>query len=247
MLNFRNSDDLRSKIRKSVSISMYKIDKEEEELNNILNNYSIYNLGYYYSDIGIIKYLKYSVNSELSKNFGKFNFVFDYRKLLNNNRQVQARIYFGKFLWNKFQDNSYFNYNLSRSGDYLFRSNYLGRSENTGILSQQFIMSGGGFKSFFEDPSSNNFMFTTNLNIGIWKWFEGYLDIGALKNKGEESRYFYGTGLRLNLLPDFFELYFPVSSTNGFELNDNNYYKKIRFIVSYNLESLGNLFSRRWL
>jgi len=247
LLNFRNSNDLRSKIRKSVSISMFKIDKEEEELNNILNNYSIYNLGYYYSDIGIIKYLKYSVNSELSKNFGKFNFVFDYRKLLNNNRQVQARIYFGKFLWNKLLDNSYFNYNLSRSGDYLFRNNYLGRSENTGILSQQFIMSGGGFKSFFEDPSSNNFMFTTNLNIGIWKWFEGYLDIGTLKNKGEESRYFYGTGLRLNLLPDFFELYFPVSSTNGFELNDNNYHKKIRFIVSYNLESLGNLFSRRWL
>tara|TARA_Y100001935_G_scaffold66722_1_gene56145 strand:- start:232 stop:558 length:327 start_codon:yes stop_codon:yes gene_type:complete len=108
-------------------------------------------------------------------------------------------------------------------------------------------MSGGGFKSFFEDPSSNDFMITTNLNIGLWKWFEGYLDIGALKNKGEKSRYFYGTGFRLNLLPDFFELYFPVSSTNGFELNDNNYYKKIRFIVSYNLESLGNLFSRRWL
>ena len=247
MLNFRNSDDLRSKIRKSVSISMYKIDKEQEELNNILNDYSIYNLGYYYSDIGIIKYLKYSVNSELSKNFGKFNFVYDYRKLLNNNRQVQARIYFGKFLWNKLLDNSYFNYNLSRSSDYLFRNNYLGRSENTGILSQQFIMSGGGFKSFFEDPSSNDFMITTNLNIGLWKWFEGYLDIGALKNKGEKSRYFYGTGFRLNLLPDFFELYFPVSSTNGFELNDNNYYKKIRFIVSYNLESLGNLFSRRWL
>ena len=63
----------------------------------------------------------------------------------------QIQPYFGKFLWNKLLDNSYFNYNLSRSGDYLFRNNYLGRSENTGILSQQFIMSGGGFKSFFED------------------------------------------------------------------------------------------------
>ena len=26
------------------------------------------------------------------------------------------------------------------------------RSERTGLLSQQFIMAGGGFKSFFEDP-----------------------------------------------------------------------------------------------
>ena len=26
-------------------------------------------------------------------------------------------------------------------------------------------------------------MLTTNLNIGLWKWIEGYLDIGALKIK----------------------------------------------------------------
>ena len=45
-------------------------------------------------------------------------------------------------------------------------------------------MAGGGFKSFFEDPTSNNFMLTSNLNIGIWKWIEGYLaTIASLKNK----------------------------------------------------------------
>ena len=125
--------------------------------------------------------------------------------------------------------------------------NYLGRSERTGLLSQQFIMAGGGFKSFFEDPTTNNFMLASNLYLGIWKWIEGYLDLGTLKNKNEDPRYFYGTGIRLNLLPDFFELYFPISSSNGFELNNYRYYNKIRFIVSYNLESLGKLFSRRWL
>ena len=175
------------------------------------------------------------------------NFVYDYRKLLNNNRQFQARFYIGKFLWNKNKDNTYFNYNLSRSGDYLFNGNYIGRSEEDGIFSQQFIMAGGGFKSFFDNPSTNNFILASNLNFGIWKWFESYLDLGMLKDRNEKSRYFYGTGIRLNLLPDFFELYFPVSSNNGFELSQNNYSKKIRFIISYNLESLGNLFSRRWL
>ena len=40
-------------------------------------------------------------------------------------------------------------------------------------------MAGGGFKSFFEEPTTNNFMLTTNLNIGIWKWIEGYLDTGV--------------------------------------------------------------------
>ena len=246
-INFRDNKNLRSNVKKSISLSMFNVDKENNPINkNNLNKYSIYNLGYYYSDIGIIKYLKTSVNTEFSSNFGKVNLVFDYRKLFNSNRQFQARLYLGKFFWNnnKFDN---FNYNLGRSGGYLFLDNYLGRSERTGLLSQQFIMAGGGFKSFFDDPTSNNFMLTSNLNIGIWKWIEGYLDLGTLKNKNEDPRYFYGTGIRLNLLPDFFELYFPVSSSNGFELNDYRYYNKIRFIVSYNLESLGKLFSRRWL
>ena len=247
LINFRDNKNLRSNVKKSISLSMFNVDKENNPLDkNSLNKYSIYNLGYYYSDIGIIKYLNTSVNTEFSNNFGKINLVFDYRKLFNSNRQFQARVYLGKFFWNnnKFDN---FKYNLGRSGGYLFLDNYLGRSERTGLLSQQFIMAGGGFKSFFEDPTSNNFMLTSNLNIGIWKWIEGYLDLGTLKNKNEDPRYFYGTGIRLNLLPDFFELYFPISSSNGFELNNYRYYNKIRFIVSYNLESLGKLFSRRWL
>ena len=246
-VNFRDNKNLRSNVKKSLSLSLFNVTKDTDiQKNNFLDKYSIYNLGYYYSDIGIIKYLKSSVNTEFSDNFGKINFVFDYRRLLKSNRQLQARIYLGKFFWNNdlFDD---FNYNLGKSGGYLFLDNYLGRSESTGLLSQQFIMAGGGFKSFFDNPTTNNFMLSTNLNIGIWKWIEGYLDMGILKDSSEDSRYFYGTGIRLNLLPDFFELYFPISSSKGFELNDFRYRDKIRFIVSYNLESLGNLFSRRWL
>jgi len=246
-INFRDNKNLRSKVKKSISLSLFNVNKDSDiQNNNLLDKYSIYNLGYYYSDIGIIKYLRSSINTEFSDNFGKINFVFDYRRLFKSNRQFQARLYLGKFFWNNDEFDN-FNYNLGRSGGYLFLDNYLGRSESTGLLSQQFIMAGGGFKSFFEDPTTNNFMLSTNLNIGIWKWVEGYLDLGMLKDSKEDSRYFYGTGLRLNLLPDFFELYLPISSSNGFELNDFRYRNKIRFIVSYNLESLGNLFSRRWL
>ena len=246
-VNFRDNKNLRSSVKKSLSLSLFNVNKDTDiQKNNFLDKYSIYNLGYYYSDIGIIKYIKSSINTEFSDNFGKINFVFDYRRLLKSNRQFQARVYLGKFFWNNDQFDD-FNYNLGRSSGYLFLDNYLGRSESTGLLSQQFIMAGGGFKSFFKNPTTNNFMLSTNLNIGIWKWIEGYLDMGILKDSSEDSRYFYGTGLRLNLLPDFFELYFPISSSNGFELNDFRYKDKIRFIVSYNLESLGSLFSRRWL
>ena len=186
-INFRDNNNLRSNIRRSFSISMYNVDKDSHNVDdNKLNNYSIYNLGYYYSDIGIIKYLKSSANTEFSNNFGKINLVFDYRKIFNSNRQFQARVYLGKFFWNN-RNFENFNYNLGRSAGYLFLDNYLGRSERTGLLSQQFIMAGGGFKSFFDNPTTDNFMLTTNLNIGLWKWIEGYLDLGTLKDKGDKS------------------------------------------------------------
>ena len=81
-INFRDNNNLRSKIRKSVTFSMFNVNKENNLKNdNLLDKYSIYNLGYYYSDTGIIKYLKTSVNTEFSNNFGKINLEFDYRKL----------------------------------------------------------------------------------------------------------------------------------------------------------------------
>ena len=69
---------------------------------------------------------------------------------------------------------------------------------------------------------------------------------GILKDKNQKKREFYGTGIKHNLLPDFFELYFPISSSNGLEINDYRYYNKIRFVLSYEVDSLINLFSRKW-
>ena len=243
---FRDNNNLRSNVKKILSLSMFSVDKDVyEKKTNLLDNYTVYNLGYTYSDIGISKYLKTSANTRLSDNFGKLSVVFDYRKLFKNNRQFQFRFYFGKFLWN---NESYDNFrnDLGRSDGYLLLTDYLGRSERTGLLSQQFIMAGGGFKSIFENQKSDDLMIATNINIGIWKWFEGYLDLGILKDKNQKKREFYGTGIKLNLLPDFFELYFPISSSNGLEINDYRYYNKIRFVLSYEVDSLINLFSRKW-
>jgi len=243
---FRDNDNLRSNVKKVLSFSMFSVDKDVyEKKPNLLDNYTVYNLGYTYSDIGISKYLKTSANTRLSDNFGKINIVFDYRKLFKNNRQFQFRFYLGKFLWN---NDSYDNFrnNLGRSDGYLLLTDYLGRSERSGLLSQQFIMAGGGFKSIFENPKSDDLMIATNINIGIWKWFEGYLDLGILKDKNQKKREFYGTGIKLNLLPDFFELYFPISSSNGLEIDDYRYYNNIRFVLSYEVDSLINLFSRKW-
>jgi hypothetical protein len=50
----------------------------------------------------------------------------------------------------------------------------------------------------------------------------------------------------LNLVQDYFELFFPVYSSNGFELNDKNYGERIRFIITLSPKTLTSLFTRRW-
>ena len=54
------------------------------------------------------------------------------------------------------------------------------------------------------------------------------------------------SGVRLNLLTDYFELYFPVRSSNGWEISQRNYNQKIRFVVTFDPSKLINLFTRKW-
>ncbi|HBK83809.1 MAG TPA: hypothetical protein DDZ41_09480, partial [Flavobacterium sp.] len=60
------------------------------------------------------------------------------------------------------------------------------------------------------------------------------------------TQYIFDSGLRLNLVPDYFELFFPVYSSNGLELNQNNYGQKIRFVITLSPKPLISLFTRQW-
>jgi hypothetical protein len=53
--------------------------------------------------------------------------------------------------------------------------------------------------------------------VSIWNWIEIYGDVGLLKIKPKEQ-FIYDSGVRLNLVTDYFELYFPVYSSNGWEI-----------------------------
>ena len=143
-------------------------------------------------------------------------------------------------------ETQFFDFNLNRSPDYLFRYDYLGRSDETGIWSQQFVPAEGGFKSFFDESSSNNYMLSINASIGIWKWIELYGDIGTLKNQGRNSVSYFDSGIKLNLVQDYFELFFPLYSSNGFEPTQDFYSTKIRFLFYPRLSTLSSLFTRKW-
>ncbi len=208
-------------------------------------DYSVLNARFINSNNGIIDYFSWFADAQHSADFSKVAFNLEYRKLFDNNTQLNLRFFAGKFLRNE-TNSDYFSFALDRPTDYLFDYSYLGRSEDSGIFSQQIIIAEGGFKSKLQDPFANDWMITTNGSVNIWKWIEAYGDIGFIKNKGQNSRFVYDTGIRLNLLTDYFELYFPIYSNNGWEIAQPDYGEKIRFIITLSPKTLLGLFTRKW-
>ena len=241
------TQDLRSNKRKLLNISWYNVQREKDLNIETEPDYSILNLRYDFLNKGAINYLTFRSSIELSKNFGKIIFENNYRKLFPSGRQLEIRFFLGKFLWyDYFNKDSFFDFNLNRVTDYLFQYNYLGRSEKTGFYSQQFIPAEGGFKSKFEQSNANDFMFSTNLYIGLWKWIELYTDFGLIKSRYLKLKGYYDSGFRINLVPDYLELYFPIASSNGFEISQHKYNSKLRFKILIEPRTLTSLFARKW-
>ncbi|WP_241483420.1 gluzincin family metallopeptidase [Kordia zhangzhouensis] len=208
-------------------------------------NYSVFNARYVYSNPDPIRHFTWFTDFQLAKRFSKVSFNLNYRKLFQDNRQLNVRFFFGKFLFND-TSSDFFSFALDRPTDYLFDYNYYGRSEDSGLFSQQLIVAEGGFKSKLSDPFSNDWIGTANASYSIWRWIEAYGDVGILKNNGVNARFVYDSGIRLNLVPDYFELYIPVYSNNGWEIAQPDFDQRIRFIVTLSPKTLTKLFTRKW-
>ncbi len=208
-------------------------------------DYGVMNVRFTDVDNNILNYSSWFIDAQHSSDFTKVAFEWEYRKLFQSNRQLNLRVYAGKFLRNTTESN-FFSFALDRPTDYMFDLNYLGRSESSGIYSQQVIIAEGGFKSKLENPYANDWIATTNASTNIWRWVEAYGDLGFIKNKGQNSRIVYDSGVRLNLVTDYFELYFPVYSNRGWEIAQDNYEERIRFIVTISPKTLIGLFTRKW-
>ena len=67
-----------------------------------------------------------------------------------------------------------------------------------------------------------------------------------LKYCWEKLKTGYDTGLKLNIIENYLELYFPILNSEKYILNSNNYSKNIRFTLVLDSDNLTNLFTRRW-
>lgn len=230
---------------KYVSASLKTIDKEIPwgEKKKYEDQYTLLNINYFKNKPNIIKGTMYTFGTEIGEKFSKLTGEFRYRKLTGLHRKMEFRVYAGTFLHNN-TTNNYFSFGLDNGSDYSFQQNLFGRSEESGFLSQQFVMAQGGFKSKLNTRFANQYMVSFNSSIGIWRWAEIYNDLAFLKNKNKNIYTAYENGIRLNFVTGIFELYFPVYSNNGWEINQERYHQKIRFVLTTNINAIYNFFRR---
>ncbi len=240
-------NDYRDNKKQTIQFRQVYVDREKSNFvrNTYTGSYSVFNARFVSTRTEITKHLGYGGELQLASKFGKVTGEISFRRLFDDNRQVSLRLYAGAFISNS-TNSTYFDFALDRPTDYLFDYNYLGRSENDGLFSQQFILAEGGFKSKLENPSANQWISTVNGSFNVWNWIEIYGDVGFLKSKKTKERFVYDSGIRLNLVTDYFELYFPIYSNNGWEISQSQYAEKIRFIAAFSPNTLISLFTRKW-
>ena len=248
MVQFRiREDDFRENRKQLLLFRQVFVNREKSLYvnDNSDPNYSVFDAKYINTRTEVINHVNFVSDFQISNKFGKVSAQMEYRKLFENNHQINLRLYAGSFLFNK-TNSDFFSFALDRPTDYLFDYDYLGRSESTGIFSQQFILAEGGFKSKLDTPYANQWLSSFNASYSVWNWIDVYGDLGLLKNKHQNINFDYDSGIRLNLVADYFELYLPVYSNNGWEISQNKYPEKIRFIITFSPNTLMNLFTRKW-
>lgn len=243
---FRESN-LRENKRQFLTVRNVNVFRDQSLLRPLdVPDYSVFNINYRYSNPGMVDHFTGNIDFQLSGLFSKFSITSEYRKLFKNNRQINLRFFAGTFLYNDLLDSNYFSFALDRPTDYLYDYNYYGRSETSGLFSQQIIMAEGGFKSQLQPEFANQWLTTFNGSTNLWKWIYVYGDVGLLKNRNQKAKFVYDSGIRLSFIADYFEVFFPVYSNLGWEINQENYDQRIRFIATLDLRTLFSLFSREW-
>lgn len=245
LVQFRRNT-LRDVGSKFLIAKLVHIDKEPtfNQPRTEQDHYNIVNLRYIHTKPSIIKDLQYAINAEIGNNFSKISTDIRYREFFDVDKSFEFRFFGGVFLSNK-STGDYFSFGLNRGTDYLFEKDLFGRSEQSGLFSQQFVIADGGFKSFYDQNSfANQYIFSANTSVTLWRWVEFYNDAAVLKSKSYNPRFFYENGIRFNFVPNIFEVYFPIYKNEGLEINKPNYPSKVRFIITTNLDRIYNFIRR---
>lgn len=247
LMNFNKNP--RSTVSQGIRLSYNFFEKDltpEMMARNDYDRYRLWNLSYGYSDSKAIHEVAFGANFQWMKDFQKISGESFYRWEYASGRKISFRLFAGYFFRNHTR-NSLFDYGISRISNYSFSYGLLGQSATEGILSQQFVLAEGGFKSFAGNSDKvNQWMISQNIDAHIWKCFNIYADAAIYRNRYQNTQWIWDSGIKLKVIPDFLEIYFPVQSTLGFEPSFKDYGSRIRYTLVFDLASVTNYFRRGW-
>ena len=245
--NFNFAKNPRSDIGRNLGFSYNFFDKDINPKLNPANDYAKYNLwniGYGYSDRRMIHEKFLSANMQFMEDFLKISGEAFYRWEFSQDKKISFRFFGGYFLANNTK-NSLFDYGITRVSNYAFSYGLLGQSAMSGLLSQQLIVAEGGFKSDV-GRTANQWITSVNVDSHVWRWFNVYADAGIYKNRLHDPQFIWDSGVKVKVIPDFLEVYFPVQSSLGFEPSFKDYGRRIRFTLVLNFSAVTNYFRRGW-
>lgn len=220
------------------------IDREAQGMITLENpDYVVLNFRYQKVKQSLFNFKSVLADLQFSESFIKVASSAEYRRLFDNNTQISLRFFGGLFIKNA-NPNDFFSFSIGRPNDYLYDYSLIGRSESEGFSAQQLIRAEGGFVTEVDQGLSNRAILSSNAAVNLWRFVEIYTELGLIKNQAQTAQFLYGSGFRLNLVPDYLEIYFPVHSHSGFESLDTDYSNKIRFVLTLQFETLSRLFTR---
>ena len=245
--NMNFSKNPRSDIGRNLGFSynFYEKDLDPQSIiNNDYSKYNLWNFGYGYSDRSLIHEKYLGANMQWMEDFQKISAEASYRWEFGQDKKVSFR-FFGGYFFSNDTKNNLFDYGISRISNYSFSYGLLGQSATSGVLSQQLILADGGFKSYI-GTTANQWITAVNVDSHVWRWFNLYADAGMYKNKFRSPQFIWDSGVKVKVIPDFLEVYFPLQSSLGFEPSFKDYGKRIRFTLVLNFSAITSYFRRGW-
>jgi hypothetical protein len=205
--------------------------------------------------------MSFSVNTGFIRGDAEWKYLFSYGK---KNQGFEVRAFAGAVGSNDLGSPTFgvYDYRLKMDGwngtnDYLFSEDFLGRSQTTGLLFQQFIMQDGGFKTPAPFAESSTWLGAINLKTtlpGILP-IRLFADIGFYDNKGLPTQYqslpMFDYGVEIDVVRDILVIYLPIGWSSDIDYyysqNQTTYSKyssKIRFELNLSKINPANLLHR---
>lgn len=175
---------------------------------------------------------------QFARTFSKISFDAKQRWRFSRHHLLTARLFAGIMHLNQGVNDvdDLFKFGLSGTQDYLFDYYFLGRSDVSGIWSQQMFVTDGGFKS--QTNVFDRGMIAANLNVPFFRFFGAFGDVGYAF--GDNNALYWDYGLYLEFIPDFMEVYFPIQSSEANLISQPEYDQQIRFVLNLNFDAIVN-------